>query len=845
MAEQRLKDMECAFDTSGSDQDLIRLNHAQAEHLRALADEESFWKQRARVKWLHDGDRNTKFFHASTVEKRSRLRITRIKDDAGHWLEEASQISQHAVDFFHNLLTQHSANVDKATFGPFLDSIPSLITLEDNQALLRPVSMDEVRHAVFSMDPDSSPGCDGYPGSFYRHCWDIISTDVFMAVQEFFVGVPLPRIISSTLIVLLPKKQSPNTFADFRPISLCNFINKVFTRLLCDRLSAVLPKLISEEQSAFLKGREISDNILLAQEVVSHLHRRTRGHNLIFKMDMVKAFDRVSWPFLRRLLLAFGFDPHLVAIIMGNLSRSWFSILLNGATAGFFQSSCGLKQGDPLSPLLFIMLSEVLSRGLKTLLHANKIATYALPRNAPVLTHLCFADDLIIFTKGLRRSLSALFNFLHSYEQVTGQLISKMKSSFYVSRRCSTAHIRLISQLTGIQKSELPFGYLGATLFHGRRKSVYFQPLVQKISSKLLGWKKKMLSPGGRLILIRHVLQAIPTHLLAAMHPTTAVIHQIDRFCSGFIWGSTVDQPRRIWRRWEALAFPVLENGVGVRRLQDIHAAFSCKLLWKIRTQRGLWASYVNHVSVSHSCMRSRLQAVQDLVDDNICVRIGAGDYLFWTSNWLGTGCLSRFSPSPSVPDLVLNAAFHNEEWQVHLFADELPAAALTEVLRTKLLFVPIADCLVWKCAPAGSFTVSSAYDLVRQRQPELSVFRHLWRPEVPLRISIFGWKLLNGLLPFGDVLHSLGVQMPTRCPFCEHADTIPHAFLYCPQAAALWFYFAAFFRLQLPPPGAGLWAVMVAFWEDTGPVSTVLRLLPLLIVWSLWKARTSMLHAL
>lgn len=100
VAEQRLKDMECAFDTSGSDQDLIRLNHAQAEHLRALADEESFWKQRARVKWLHDGDRNTKFFHASTVEKRSRLRITRIKDDAGHWLEEASQISQHAVDFF-------------------------------------------------------------------------------------------------------------------------------------------------------------------------------------------------------------------------------------------------------------------------------------------------------------------------------------------------------------------------------------------------------------------------------------------------------------------------------------------------------------------------------------------------------------------------------------------------------------------------------------------------------------------------------------------------------------------------------------------------------------------------
>lgn len=179
-------------------------------------------------------------------------------------------------------------------FGPFLDSIPRLVCPGDNSSLLRPVSMGEVRSAVFSMDPDSSPGSDGFPGFFYRHCWLIIADDVLRAVQEFFVGIPLPRIISSTLIVLLPKKPTPNTFSDFRPISLCNFINKVFTRVLCDRLSPLMPKLILNEQSAFLHGQEISDNILLAQEVVSHLNRPMRRHNVISKLDMVKAFNRVS-----------------------------------------------------------------------------------------------------------------------------------------------------------------------------------------------------------------------------------------------------------------------------------------------------------------------------------------------------------------------------------------------------------------------------------------------------------------------------------------------------------------------------------------------------------------------
>lgn len=248
-----------------------------------------------------------------------------------------------------------------------------------------------------------------FSGQFFQASWDIIAQDLLAAVREFFSGVPIPRSVSSALMVLIPKKDSPTTFNYFRPLCLCHFLNKIFTRILCDRLKSLLPKLIEEEQSAFLQGRDIVDNVLLAQEMVQHLDKRVRGHNIMFKLDMMKAFDRVSWDFLQRCLLKFGFHPLFVQLIMNNLSASWFSILINGSQSGFFKSSRGVKQGDPLSPYLFLLVVEALSRGLKALQQGGSTASFSLPRGARRVSHLCFADDLVIFTRANRPRLFWFF----------------------------------------------------------------------------------------------------------------------------------------------------------------------------------------------------------------------------------------------------------------------------------------------------------------------------------------------------------------------------------------------------------------------------------------------------
>nr|XP_016460256.1 PREDICTED: uncharacterized protein LOC107783749 [Nicotiana tabacum] len=170
------------------------------------------------------------------------------------------------------------------------------------------VSGDEVREAVLDMSPTSSAGLDGFNDTFYHKCWSIIATDVIEFMKSFFNGNKLTRFYSHTCLVLISKVDSPTTFADFRPISLSNFSAKIISKILARRLNPLLPKLISENQSGFVKGRLITDNVLLAQEIIHGISEPNTRGNMVIRLDMAKAYNRVSWEFLLSVFRNFGFS---------------------------------------------------------------------------------------------------------------------------------------------------------------------------------------------------------------------------------------------------------------------------------------------------------------------------------------------------------------------------------------------------------------------------------------------------------------------------------------------------------------------------------------------------------
>lgn len=301
--------------------------------------------------------------------------------------------------------------------------------------LVKAPSAEEVRQAVFSSNAESAAGQDGYSALFFQACWGIIGVDVVAAVLHFFTGSQIPRGIAATLIVLVPKKNNPSRWADFRPISLCNVMNKIITKILASRLAPLLPMITVPNQSGFIKGRLLSDNVLLAKEMFHEIWKGVTSPNMVLKLDMEKAYDRVQWPFLLKVLRKMGFSDKWLTLIENCISPCWFSVLINGSPAGFFKSSRGLRQGDPISSSLFILAADYLSRLLDHLILGRKEMMYRTARYTMGISHLAYADDIIIFSQAQSSSISKLTECLEHYMEVSGQKVNVGKSCFYLDKK--------------------------------------------------------------------------------------------------------------------------------------------------------------------------------------------------------------------------------------------------------------------------------------------------------------------------------------------------------------------------------------------------------------------------
>jgi hypothetical protein len=239
---------------------IAEIKTLQAELDELLAREDIQWKQRAKQSWYQSGDRNTKYFHTWANQRRKTNSIRQISDEGGTlWLKKGD-ISRVFLDYFKKLYTSQGRD----RVHEYLANVETRVTDAMNDMLLMPFVEEEVWGALFQKHPLKSPGPDGYNAGFYQKSWNIMCKEVCNAVLHFLNGGEFDRAINSTHNVLIPKVSSPSRVTKFRPISLCSVLYKIFAKVLTNRLKKVLPLVISSEQSAFIPGRLITYNIIVA-----------------------------------------------------------------------------------------------------------------------------------------------------------------------------------------------------------------------------------------------------------------------------------------------------------------------------------------------------------------------------------------------------------------------------------------------------------------------------------------------------------------------------------------------------------------------------------------------------
>jgi hypothetical protein len=290
-----------------------------------------------------------------------------------------------------------------------LDAIPRKVSDDMNAELTKEYTNEEIKTALFQMGPTKAPGPDGFPALFYQTHWEFLQDAICQAVRSFLDGSPLPNGFCDSVIVLIPKTTSPEELKNFRPISLCNVLYKIASKVLANRLKLILPVVVSEFQSAFVPGRSITDNALIAYECLHTIrHQNAKRPYFALKVDMMKAYDRVEWNYLSGCLQKLGLDQGWIDTVMRCVTMVRYAVRINGDLTDPVVPTRGIRQGDPISPYLFLLCTEGLSCLLQKREAQGELQGLRNGRLGPPISHLLFADDSIFFARSDGRSVDNL-----------------------------------------------------------------------------------------------------------------------------------------------------------------------------------------------------------------------------------------------------------------------------------------------------------------------------------------------------------------------------------------------------------------------------------------------------
>ena len=687
-------------------------------------------KIRSRATWMEDGEKPTKYFFGLEKRKQDRARITKLHTDQGEIIAD-NEILEEARKFYQELYKQEPGDTNSQQ--ELLDSLDNRLTAEMKATCEGPVTKLELTAALKKMHSNKSPGPDGLTTEFYRIFWNELVDDIVGLFNNNFLMEAMSPSQRESLLRLLHKKNEREFLKNWRPISLLNTDYKILATLLANRLRTTLPDVIHEDQTCGIPGRTIFDTVLRLRDIT---HEATaKGQNLILiSLDQEKAFDRVNREYMHKILEKLNYGPTFIQWLKTLYHGANCRIINNGWLSDPVFLTRGVRQGCPLSPLLYTIVVETLTNAIRK--HSG-IEGVHVPGNQKRSKVSAYADDSTLTLKD-DLSVTRAFDVIYKFERASGSKLNMSKTEgVYVGQQAGRDHgpVPIKWNTDGIK-------ILGAKI--GNDLEQDWTAPIEKVEKTLKRWQDRTLSVKGKTVILQTYAIATITYLASIFTIPERYINRLHKAIFSFLWNQKNELVARA-----TCHLPLCQGGLGI---PDIHTTrIMATLKWiKLLTNKeaqSIWFDYGRYwTGQAMGCVKPEWQ-------------------------WLRSNIGPHGEPNkaPSWYKAIIDFVHEHKDTLSRVTDNELTLRTIKQLIQEPHEPRCIA---VWRRT-------------TRAKQP--FQWNTLWKSKCDNIAKEFVWKLTHRVLTTKAYLRTWGMRVNPECPFCKHNEDVHHALIHCQRAQNTW----------------------------------------------------------
>ncbi len=743
-------------------------------------------KIRSRAKWIEEGEKPTSFFFKLCRERFDRNFVYSIYDSSGTEVSDRAGLINAHEEFYADLFSRDE--IDLCTQRELFSNLSLRLSEDDRDLCEGLLSLSEITTALGNMSKNKSPGPDGLSVEFYSKFWNLLGPILLDVINSCYADSDLCDSMKTSNTRLVFKKGDRKNLKNWRPISLLNVDYKICSKALSSRLSLVLDKIVSPDQTCSVPGRSISSNLVMLRDMLDYIER-TDEPGILISLDQEKAFDRVDRSFLMNLLQHFGFGPSFCKWISTLYHGANMQVMINGWLSGKIELQRGVRQGDSLSPMLYILCVEVLAAKIR---NTPAIEGFLLPgARGKCFKVGQYADDTTGFLKSLH-SLRVLLDVISIYEKGSGAKLNRSKSEAMWVGSWKT-RVDQPFGLTWVTKMKILGVFFG--VIDVQRDN--WEPRLSKLDKMLTLWKSRSLSMVGKSLVINVLGVSKLLYLARVLVTPRWVIDRYNGLIWNFLWGSKIEPVAR-----KTLHCPIDKGGLGIVDFEV-----------KGRALR----------------LASCLSVVDDIVPN-----------CFYLAKYFCGSRLARFgskwaalrdnsSPSASLPTSFYAGSLSTLEKLARLptsFA--FTSKNVYRELLKELSSPPILPRF-WSPFLRPAVDLEEHWALVRDSRTEN--FK-----------SDLSWLITLKAVKVRDSLRNWGYIPSDTCASCPRRETIDHCFLNCARVKLVWAFFIPLLSALLTPPATFVPnCVSVFFFRFPPCVSrnrAIIIYLIKSILYGIWKFR-------